>query len=172
LAVFISRAEFARVNYPSLFIANSKRQELTTTVLFLVYSRSLLSIILKKIMEIKFKYTVRGERGRGGVVRHQQPQGPPLPNPGGMPGLLQPPGPMDPMQRLALMMAMMVLGMPQVHSCHATTGHEMSWGGSGLEPRICPLIATGRENGISIVEEPLDPKHWKRLLAAHCIATQ
>jgi hypothetical protein len=33
---------------------------------------------------------------------------------GGMPGLLQPPGPMDPMQRLALMMAVMVLGVPQV----------------------------------------------------------
>ena len=46
------------MNYPSLFIANSKRQELTTTAIFLVYSRSLLSIILKKIMEIKFKYTV------------------------------------------------------------------------------------------------------------------
>jgi hypothetical protein len=47
------------VNYPSFFIANSKRQELTTTAIFLVYSRSLLSIILKKIMEIKFKYTVK-----------------------------------------------------------------------------------------------------------------
>ncbi|MFO0004676.1 MAG: hypothetical protein ACK559_26455, partial [bacterium] len=55
----------------------------------------------------------RGGRGQGGVIRHLQQQGPPRPNPGGMPGLLQPPGPMDPMQRLALMMAMMVLGMPQ-----------------------------------------------------------
>jgi hypothetical protein len=114
----------------------------------------------------------RGGRGRGGVVRHQQPPGPPPPNPGGMPGLLQPPGPMDPMQRLALMMAVMVLGMPQVHSCHATTGHEMSWGRSVVEPRICPLIATGRENGISAVKEQLDPKHWERLPAIHCAATQ
>ncbi len=56
-AVFISRAEFARVNYPSFFIANSKRQELTTTAIFLVYSRSLLLIFLKN-MEIKIKYTV------------------------------------------------------------------------------------------------------------------
>ncbi len=114
----------------------------------------------------------RGGQGWGGVVRPQQPQGPPLPNPGGMPGLLQPPGPMDPMQRLALMMAVMLLGMPQVHSCHTTTGHEMSWGGSVLEPRISPPIATGIENGISVVEERLDPKYWKRLPAIHCMATQ
>jgi hypothetical protein len=75
------------------------------------------------------------------------------------------------MQRLALMMAVMVLGMPQVHSCHTTTGHEMSWGGSMLEPRICPPIATRRENGISAVEEQLDPKYWKRLPAIHCRGT-
>ncbi len=41
-----------------------------------------------------------------------------------------------------------------------------------LERRICPLIATGRENRISVVEEQLDPKHWKRLPAVHCMATQ
>jgi hypothetical protein len=75
---------------------------------------------------------------------------------------------MDPMQRLAVM----VLGMPQVHSCHATTGHEMSWGRSVLEPRICPLIATGRENGISAVKEQLDLKHSERQPAIHCVATQ
>jgi hypothetical protein len=38
----------------------------------------------------------RGGRGRGGVVGPQQPQGPPLLDPMGMPGLLQPPGPIDP----------------------------------------------------------------------------
>jgi hypothetical protein len=114
----------------------------------------------------------RGGRGRGGAVRSQQPQGPPLPNPGGMPGLLQPPGPMDPMQRLALMMAVMVLGMPQVHSCHTTTGHEMSWGGSMSEPMVCPLITTADGNGISSKEERQDPDHWKRLPAVHCVATQ
>jgi hypothetical protein len=76
------------------------------------------------------------------------------------------------MQRLALMMAVMVLGIPQVHSCHTITGPEMSWGGSMLEPRICPPVAIGIESGISAVEERLDPKYWKRLPAIHCTATQ
>jgi hypothetical protein len=79
---------------------------------------------------------------------------------------------MDPMQRLALMMTVMVLGMPQVHSCHTTTGREVLWGESVSEPRICPPITTGIESGISAVEERLDPKHWKRLPAIHCMATQ
>ncbi len=76
------------------------------------------------------------------------------------------------MQRLALMMAVMVFGMPQVHSCHTTTGHEVSWGGSMSEPRICPLVAIGIESGISAVEERLDSSHWKRQPAIHCMATQ
>ncbi len=80
----------------------------------------------------------RGGRGRGGIVGPQQPQGPPFLNPMGMPGLLQPPGPVDPIQRLALMMAIMVLGMPQVHSCNTATGCEASWGMGTSEPRICP----------------------------------
>ncbi len=53
----------------------------------------------------------------GNILYKSQPR----PDPRGMPGLLQPPGPADTMQRLALMMAVMVLGMPQVHSCHAST---------------------------------------------------
>ncbi len=75
------------------------------------------------------------------------------------------------MQRLALMMAVMVLGMPQVHSCHTTTGHEMSWGGSTSEPRVCPPITIEDGNGISAMEEQLDPDHWRRLPAIHCMAT-
>jgi hypothetical protein len=78
----------------------------------------------------------RGGRGRGGVVRPQQPQGPPILTPVGMPGLLQPPGPIDPIQRLALMMAIMVLGMPQVYSCNIATGCKASWGMGTSEPRI------------------------------------
>jgi hypothetical protein len=70
------------------------------------------------------------------------------------------------------MMAVMVLVMPQVHSCHTITGHEMSWGRSMSEPRICPLFANGMEGGISAVEEWLDPKYWERLPAIHCMATQ
>jgi hypothetical protein len=41
-----------------------------------------------------------------------------------------------------------------------------------LEPRICPPVGTGRENGISAVEEQLDAKQWKRLPAIHCVANQ
>ncbi len=69
------------------------------------------------------------------------------------------------------MMAVMVLDMPQVHSCHTTTGLEMSWGGGMLKPRICPLMTTGIESGISAVGERLDPDHWKRLPAVHCQVT-
>jgi hypothetical protein len=95
-----------------------------------------------------------------------------LPDPRGMPGLLQPPGPVDPMQRLALMMAVMVLGMPQVHSCHTSTTPEMSWSEGVSEPRICPPVMTGSEKGISAVGEQLDPNHWRKLPAVHCQATQ
>jgi hypothetical protein len=76
------------------------------------------------------------------------------------------------MQRLALMMAVMVLGMPQVHSCHTSTGLEMLWSGDVSEPRICPPVVSRNENGISAVGERLDPDHWKRLMAVHCQATQ
>jgi hypothetical protein len=76
------------------------------------------------------------------------------------------------MQRLALMMAMMVLGMPQVHSCHTGAGLEMSWGGDMAEPRIRPPVMSRNENGISAVGGQLDPDHWKRLMAVRCQATQ
>ncbi len=76
------------------------------------------------------------------------------------------------MQRLALMKAVMVLGMPQVHSCHTGTGLEMSWGGDMAELGICPPVMSGSENGISAVGERLDPDHWKRLTAVNCQATQ
>ncbi len=70
------------------------------------------------------------------------------------------------------MMAVMVQGMPHVHSCHTTTGREVLWGGSVSEPRICPPIMTEVGSEISAVEERLDSSHWKRLPAIHCMATQ
>ncbi len=76
------------------------------------------------------------------------------------------------MQRLALMMAVMVLGMPQVHRCHISTIPEMSWGRDMSEPRICPPVVTGSAKGISAVGEQLDPSHWKKLPAMHCQVTQ
>ncbi len=89
-----------------------------------------------------------------------------------MPGLLQPPGPADPVQRLALMMALMVLGMPPVYSCHATTGCGLPLDAGMSEPRICPPVGSGKEIGISAVKEELDTRQWVRLPAVHCSAMQ
>jgi hypothetical protein len=83
----------------------------------------------------------------------------------GMPGLLQPPGPADPVQRLALMMVLMVLGMPPVYSCHTTTGCGLPLDAGMSEPRICPLVGSGKEIGISAVKEELDKRQWVRLPA-------
>jgi hypothetical protein len=47
------------------------------------------------------------------------------------------------------MMALMVLGMPQVYSCHTTTGCGAPLGMGISEPRVCPPIGSGREIGIS-----------------------
>ena len=114
----------------------------------------------------------RGGRGRGGVVGPQQPQGPMFLHPMGMPGLLQPPGPADPVQRLALMMALMVLGMPPLYSCHTTTGCGMPLDTGTSEPRVCLSFWSKGEIGISATKEELDTRQWKRLPAVHCMAMQ
>jgi hypothetical protein len=114
----------------------------------------------------------RGGRGRGGTVGPQQPQGPMFPQPMGMPGLLQPPGPADPVQRLALMMALMVLGMPPAYSCHVPTGCGLPRGAYMSEPRICPPVGPEAEVGISAVKMELDTEQWTRLPAVHCVAMQ
>ncbi len=114
----------------------------------------------------------RGGPGRGGAVGPQQPQGPPFLNPMGMPGLLQPPGPVDLIQRLALMMAIMVLGMPQVYSCNIATGCGAPLGAGISEPRICPPVGSGGEIGIAAMKEELDARQWRRLPAVHCMAMQ
>jgi len=86
--------------------------------------------------------------------------------------LHQPPGPADIMQRLALMMAVMVLGMPQVHSCHAGRDSGILWSGEVPEARVCPPTVLRDEIEVSVIGEQLDPSHWRRLPAAHCQATQ
>jgi hypothetical protein len=70
------------------------------------------------------------------------------------------------------MMALMVLGMPQVYSCHIATGCGAPLGAGISEPRICPPVGSGREIGISATKEELDTRQWKRLLAIHCMAMQ
>jgi len=114
----------------------------------------------------------RGGRGRGGAVGPQQPQGPSFLYPMVMPGLLQPPGPADPIQRLALMMALMVLGMPQVYSCHTPTGCGTLLGAGISEPRTCPPVESGRKIEISATKEELDTRQWERLPAVRCMAMQ
>jgi hypothetical protein len=76
------------------------------------------------------------------------------------------------MQRLALMMAVMVLGMPQVHSCHASASPEMLWGGEMTEVRICPPVIIRDEVRVSTVGKQLDPSHWRKLPVTHCQVTQ
>ncbi len=64
----------------------------------------------------------RGRRGQGGAIRAQPPHRQPLPDPGRLPGPLQLMGPGDPVQKLALMMAVMMLGMPPVNGYNADMG--------------------------------------------------
>jgi hypothetical protein len=88
------------------------------------------------------------------------------------PGLLQPPGPADPAQRLALMMALMVLGMPPMYSCHVPTRCGLPLGMDVSEPKVCPPIGSETGVGISAMKEELDAKQWTRLPAVHCVAMQ
>jgi hypothetical protein len=67
------------------------------------------------------------------------------------------------MQRLALMMAVMVLGMPPVHSCHAGTDSGMLWISAVSEVRVCPPVELRDVMDISATGEQLDPSHWRRL---------
>ncbi len=76
------------------------------------------------------------------------------------------------MQRLALMMAVMVLGMPQIYSCHVSAGPKMPWDERELEVRVCPPVTpSGRIEMIAVEDKP-DLDDWKKLSAVHCQATQ
>ncbi len=101
-----------------------------------------------------------------------QQQGPIFPQPIGMPGLFQIPGQADPVQRLALMMALMVLGMPPVHSCYAPTGCGVPSSVDMSEPRICPPIGPETRIGVPVPKWEMDEKQWTRLPAIHCVAKQ
>jgi hypothetical protein len=76
------------------------------------------------------------------------------------------------MQRLALMMAVMVLGMSQVHSCHAGTDPGMLWSGEMPEAGVCQPTVLRDKIEVSVMGEQLDPSHLRRLPAVHCQATQ
>jgi hypothetical protein len=70
------------------------------------------------------------------------------------------------------MMALMVLGMPPVYSCHITTGCGMPLDAGTSEPRVCPAFGSRGEIGISETKEELDTRQWRRLPAVHCRAMQ
>jgi hypothetical protein len=74
----------------------------------------------------------RGGRGQQGATRRQPPRRPPSPDPGRLPGPLQLIGPGDhPMQKLALMMTVMMLGMSPVHGCNTS----VDYGSQGVRGR-------------------------------------
>jgi hypothetical protein len=95
----------------------------------------------------------RGGQGQVRAARCRPPWEQLLPNSGGIPGLLQSPGSVDPTQKLALMMAVMLLGMPPVHSCPTDAGPGAVRGGSRLGPRIHPSILTGESRGTLVTGE-------------------
>jgi hypothetical protein len=70
------------------------------------------------------------------------------------------------------MMALMVLGMPPVYSCHVPTGCRLLRGTDMSEPRICPPVGLEAGVGIWAVEVELDMEQWTRLPAVHCVAMQ
>ena len=68
------------------------------------------------------------------------------------------------------MMALMVLGMPPVHSCHVPTECGMLLGVDTSEPRICPPIGTETRVGIPALGAGMDEEQWVRLPAIRCVA--
>ncbi len=71
-----------------------------------------------------------------------------------------------------LMMALMVLGMPQVYSCNIATGCGAPLGAGIPEPKTCPPVGSGEKIVISGTREEFDTKQWRRLPSIHCMAMQ
>jgi hypothetical protein len=70
------------------------------------------------------------------------------------------------------MMALMVLGMPQVYKCNIATGCGAPLGAGTSEPKICPPVGSGGKIVISAATVELATKQWRRLPAIHCMAMQ
>ena len=86
--------------------------------------------------------------------------------------MIQPAGPMDAMQRLALMMAVMILGAPQVYSCNIGTSLRTPWTTPLSDMEICPVVTFGEETKMRFGEDLPDPDDWTKLPAELCQATQ
>jgi hypothetical protein len=63
---------------------------------------------------------------------------------------------MEAMQRLALMMAVMILGAPQVYGCHASGDLRVQGVFSLSDPAVCPMITPGKKVKTRMRGEPLD----------------
>ncbi len=94
----------------------------------------------------------RGRQGQAGAIRTQQPRRQPPPDPGRLPGPLQLMGPVDPVPRLALMMAVMMLGMPRVNGCHAGMEPGAQGYGGGMEPKFYSSAQVERSGGAPVAE--------------------
>jgi hypothetical protein len=107
----------------------------------------------------------RGRQGRGRTVRAQQPRRQRPPDPGRLHGPLQLVGPVDPVQKLALMMAVMMLGMPPVNGYHAGMESGARGDGGRMEPRFYPSAQVERSVGTPAAEKGVEPAALHR--AAH-----
>jgi hypothetical protein len=70
------------------------------------------------------------------------------------------------------MMALMVLGMPPVYSCHVPTGGGVPLGADMSEPRVCPPIGSETGIGILALKTEMDETQWVRLPVIRCVAMQ
>jgi hypothetical protein len=109
---------------------------------------------------------------RSNAARPQPVRGQPCLDPRGLPGLIQPAGLMDAMQRLALMMAVMILGAPQVYSCNIGAGLRTQGITSLSDVEICPMVVPSEEVKTGSRGEPSKSGNWVRLQATHCQETQ
>jgi hypothetical protein len=72
---------------------------------------------------------------------------------------------MDAMQRLALMMADMILGAPHVYSCNIGAGLRTQGITSLSDVEICPMVMSSKEVKTGSGEEPSESGNWVRLQA-------
>ncbi len=97
--------------------------------------------------------SIRGSRGQRGASRRQPPRRPTSPDPGRVPGPLQRMGPGDhPMQKLALMMAVKMLGMSPAHGC-STSIDLGSQGAGGQAEMMFPPSTWPSSDGEALMTE-------------------
>jgi hypothetical protein len=99
----------------------------------------------------------RGRQGQGRAIRAQQPRRQPPPDPGRLPGPLQLMGPGDPVQKLALMMEVMMLGMPPVNGYGGDMGSGAQGEGGRMEPMFYPSVRIENSMGTPAVEKGVSP---------------